>query len=242
MNPKSSTGIVYLIPIIIAEETQDIISSQVRDVIKSLDHFAVENIRTARRFISGLKLGLEIENLHFYLLDKKAGHKEINQMMALIKEGNSFGIMSESGSPGIADPGHLLVSAAHRNKIEVIPLPGPSSILLALMGSGFNGQQFRFVGYLPIDQRELTGRVKELENRSARDNETQIFIETPYRNDRLTKVLFSELNAETSLCIAIDITGKNQSTTTKTIREWRLAPPKIGKRPTVFLIYSGNIS
>jgi len=242
MNNNTNQGSIYLIPITISEDTQDlVIGPGARNLIKSLNLFAVENVRSARRYISSLKLGIEIEKLEFLVLNKNSDYQDIDPIIEQIKKGQSVGVMSESGCPGIADPGSLLVETAHQNNIKVHPLPGPSSILLALMGSGFSGQHFRFVGYLPVDRSELGKALRELEKKSNREQETQIFIETPYRNDRLVQAALTELNPNTKLCLAVDLTGKNEFLQTKTIKDWKQKPPIIGKIPAVFLIYSGNI-
>ena len=234
------SGIVFMIPMIIAPESEgQTIPKGIREVIKSLDLFAVENIRTARRFISSLNLGLDIQSLEFVELGKRTDRTAVNTILSPVMKGRNIGVMSESGCPGVADPGSLLVESAHQSGLIVRVLSGPSSIMLALMGSGMNGQNFRFCGYLPVETKALRSSISELEALSKKRNETQIFIETPYRNDRLLKSLLSILAPETRLCIAIGLTGSDEYVVTRTVRDWARSVPIIGKIPTVFLIHAG---
>jgi 16S rRNA (cytidine1402-2'-O)-methyltransferase len=231
-----ANGKLILIPTIISEGTQaDVIPAQVRNVLPDLRFFFAENVRTARRYLSSLKIYPSIEPLHFEVLDKNTSYEALVEMFAPLYEGNNIGILSESGCPGIADPGALAVEFAHQHKIEVIPLVGPSSLLLALMGSGLNGQKFAFHGYLPVEKKELARVLKELERESAKNSQTQIFIETPYRNNSLVKTLLNTLSAETRLTIAVDLTGIQQNITTLTIKEWNRTEPEFTKTPAVFL-------
>jgi len=235
---SNTAGKVYLIPNIIADDTIDEVTApQVREIASNVDYFLVENVRTARRYLSALKIGKPIESLHFEVVDKKTKEQEIERLFApLLKEGKDIGIISESGCPGIADPGAKVVALAHRKNVDVIPLVGPSSLLLALMGSGFNGQSFAFQGYVAIKPRERQTDLKKLENLSRNNRQTQLFIETPYRNDGLLKDILKTCHPDTKLCIAKDVTGKEEFIKTKTIKEWRNAVPKLGKFPTVFLL------
>ena len=234
------SGKLYLIPTVIAENAQDSIPEQVRAVLTDCEYFLVENVRTARRYISSLKLGVTIEDLHFEVLDKKTSDAEVNRLMQPVFKGLHVGILSESGCPGIADPGSKAVGWAHAHSIEVVPLVGPSSLLLALMASGFNGQKFAFHGYLPVDKKELAKAIRNLEAESSKINQTQVFIETPYRNNQLLNTILSSTHPETKLCICRDVTGSNALVKTKTIREWKNQLPDLHKVPTVFVLYAGK--
>jgi 16S rRNA (cytidine1402-2'-O)-methyltransferase len=232
-------GKLYLIPTIISEETQDqVIPLQVLNTIKGLDYFLVENPRTSRRFISSLKLGLNIESLSFEMLDKHTTQDKINELMQPIFSGKDMGVISESGCPGIADPGALAVEFAHKNEIQVIPLVGPSSILLALMSSGFNGQSFVFHGYVPIDKLERQKKIKKMEEDAVRLNQTQLFMDTPYRNESLFEALINDCNSKSLLSIARDITGKRELIRTKKIEDWRKTESvSLNKSPVIFALY-----
>lgn len=230
-----SKGKLYLIPTIIADGTNSTIPPATIDVLKTINHFLAEDIRTARRYLSGLQIYPSIEQLHFSTLDKDTKEPALTEMFSPISSGNNVGILSESGCPGIADPGAMAVNFAHRNDISVIPLVGPSSILLALMASGFNGQQFAFHGYLPIDSKEISQKIKALEKESAAKNQTQIFIETPYRNNQILKHLVSSLSQTTQLCIALNLTGESEFVKTLTIKDWKVSLPSLPKEPAVFL-------
>lgn len=233
------TAIVYLIPTTLGETPIDsVLPQQVKEVVLATKHFIVEDIRTARRFISKLKLGIEIDSLTFYELNEHTNLTEVQGMLKPALEGFDMGIISEAGVPGVADPGADAVAVAHQLGLKVVPLVGPSSILLSLMASGLNGQNFAFLGYLPIKPNERTKALKNLEARSLKENQTQIFIETPYRNASLLKDLLQVCNPQTRLCIAADITMESEFIVTKKIGDWRKQVPDIHKRPTVFLILS----
>lgn len=230
-----------MIPTILAENTADkVISPQVKDAVKNLSYFLVENVRTARRYISSLRLGLIIEELQFEVLDKSTKGAELERIMRPLFEGQDVGVMSEAGCPGIADPGSAAVAYAHAKGIKVIPLPGPSAMFLALMGSGFNGQSFAFHGYLPIDKKDRIQAIKSLETESAKSNRTQIFMETPFRNSHLMEDLKVTLNPDTKLCIAKNITGPDEMVLTKPVSEWRKAKLDLHKIPVVFVLYAGD--
>ena len=229
---------IYMIPMVIADDTeQEVISDQIKNVIKSLDYFLVENIRTARRYISKLKLGITIEDLHFDLLDKKTKPEQVEFYFEKAK-GKNIGILSESGCPGIADPGAVAASVAHRLGIRVVPLSGPSSIFMALMGSGFNGQSFVFHGYVPIDKKDREKKIKEMEDAAVRLKQTQIFMDTPYRNQKLLEHLINTCHSNTLLSIAKGITGEQEYISTKTIREWKKEKINLHKTPTIFSLYA----
>jgi 16S rRNA (cytidine1402-2'-O)-methyltransferase len=232
-----SKGKIYIIPTPISDSgIKDVLPLKVIEVIHNLDTFYVENRRTSRRFLSraGVK---NIADIHFELLDKNTGQQEIERLMKYVLSGNDIGIMSEAGCPGIADPGSKINSLAHKSGIEIIPLTGPSSIFLALMASGFNGQNFQFHGYLPIDKRTREKRIQYLEKLVYANDQTQIFMETPYRNQQILEVLVNSLKPQTLLCIACHITASDEYIRTKSIRDWRKNIPDIHKKPAIFLLY-----
>ncbi len=229
-------GKLYLIPTIIADDTQgQVIPAQVRDALIGLQYFFAEDVRTARRYLSSLKLYDSIESLQIEILDKDTQFSQLGALFMPVLNGQNVGILSESGCPGVADPGALAVRFAHQHQIEVVPLVGPSSILLALMASGLNGQHFAFHGYLPIETKESGKAIKEFERESKQKNQTQIFIETPYRNNNIFGALKTNLGDNTLLCIASDITGVNEFIKTQSIKKWKESPPEWKKVPTVFL-------
>lgn len=236
---NSTFGKVYLIPSVISENTQEqVIPLHVKNAIKTCDSFLVENLRTARRYISSLRLGLTIEDLEFDILDKKTSYEECVDLIQPILQGQNVGIISESGCPGIADPGARLVHIAHQFGITCVPIVGPSSILMALMASGFNGQSFAFHGYLPIDKRDRQQRIRELERESKEKNQTQIFMDTPYRNEALLADIIKTARKDTFLCVARDITGENELILTKSISKWKPDSISLKKIPTIFLIFA----
>ncbi len=230
-------GKLYLIPTPIASETTQLIGLEVRNTIKSLKHFLVEDIRTARRFISSLKLGVTIEELRFEQLDKHSKLSDLSKLMAPLQDGYDVGIMSEAGCPGVADPGAMAVNYAHSKGITVVPHVGPSSIILALMASGFNGQSFAFHGYLPIEKAARKKKIRTLESEMLKQDQTQIFMDTPYRNNQLLADLLLELRPGTLLSIASDITGKDEFIQTKSVGQWKKNKPDLHKIPTIFSIY-----
>lgn len=231
------SGKIYLIPSPIAENTQNKVTNrQIFDILVQLKIFFAENLRTARRYLSSLHLKIKISELDFFLLDKNTDEQTLLDYLNMIRKGDDVGIISEAGCPGIADPGSNLVSKAHRADIQVIPLNGPSSIFLALMGSGFNGQMFTFHGYLPIDKKERVRRIRQLETELLRSGYTQIFMETPYRNTKMISDLLETLNPDTLLCIASNITGEHEFIATKETRYWKTNVPQLHKMPTVYLL------
>lgn len=236
---NSSFGKVYLIPSVISENTQEqVIPLHVKNAIKACDFFLVENLRTARRYISSLRLGLIIEDLEFDILDKKTSYEACIDLIQPILQGKNVGIISESGCPGVADPGARLVHIAHQFGITCVPIVGPSSILMALMASGFNGQSFTFHGYLPIDKKDRQQRIRELERESKEKNQTQIFMDTPYRNESLLADLIKTARKDTFLCVARDITGENELILTKSISKWKPDSISLKKMPTIFLLFA----
>jgi len=232
-------GKLFLIPNVISEETQAaVIPNQVKEVLPKITHFLAEDVRTARRYLSSLKVYSSLEALHFEVLNKETPPSKLSELMTPISEGYDVGVISESGCPGVADPGALAVQFAHENNIQVVPLVGPSSLLLALMASGLNGQQFAFQGYLPIDAKEASQRIKDLERESKIKNQTQIFIETPYRNNSVFDHLLKNLQSETRLTIALDVTGKHELIRTLKVEQWKKQKESWPKTPAVFLFLS----
>ena len=229
-------GDLYLIPNTLGEDNFSfVLPNEVKSVIESLDYFIVENERTARAYIKRLLPNKIQKDIHVEIIDKHTDPLDLPGFLRPIENGKNAGIISEAGVPCIADPGAEIVSIAHRKGLKVIPLVGPSSILLALMASGFNGQQFAFRGYLPFDQ-QIRKRVFQAMNKDIKDGITQIFMETPYRNNKLLDELLKIMHPETKLCIACDITLENEYIRTKTIANWVGSLPDLHKRPTIFLI------
>ena len=228
-------------PTVIAEGTQHVIPSSVTDALRGIRHFMAEDIRTARRYLSSLRIYDSIEALRFQVLNKDTREQDLPELFNPLMQGNAVGVLSESGCPGIADPGALAVSYAHRHNITVVPLVGPSSILLTLMASGLNGQRFAFHGYLPVDGKEAAKEIKDLERESQQKNQTQLFIETPYRNNAVLDHLLNSLKATTHLCIALDITGQQQMIKTKTVAEWKRSKPALPKEPCVFSFLAAKL-
>ena len=229
-------SVLYLTPTLLAENTiQKVIPEHVIKVIHSLNQFIVEDVRTARRFLSKAKHPKQIENLLFRELNEHTSENEITSLLQYLKENNT-GLLSDAGVPAVADPGAKIVKLAHENGITVTPLVGPSSVLMALMASGLNGQSFAFLGYLPVKKNERQKRLRMIEKRSEKENQTQIFIETPYRNMQLIDDILKCCSPETMLTIAADITGVNEFILTKRIRQWKEELPDLNKIPTVFLL------
>ncbi len=231
-------GKLYLIPSSLGNsKLNSIIPEYNSKIINQLDEFIVENIRTARRFLKKTGFEKSFDNITFHILNKHSDQTEILSYLNSLDKGKDIGLLSEAGTPCIADPGAEIVRMAHQKNIRIIPLVGPSSIFLALMASGFNGQNFVFHGYLPIKKYLKTNKIKTLEKDAKQKDQTQIFIETPYRNKQLLDSIIETCNKETLLCIACNITLENEFIITKTIAEWSKTPPDIDKRPTVFLLY-----
>ncbi len=226
---------IYLIPTPIAEGNST--SEEVRSAIRACDYFVVENIRTARRYISSLRLGLVIDSLEFVELSEHTSLEDISGILSPILGGRCAAIMSEAGLPCVADPGSLLVAAAHKAGVRVVPLIGASSIMLALMSSGLSGQNFAFNGYLPIKGEERVRALRRYESRAVSEGQTQIFIETPYRNVSLFGDMLRSLGSSTLLTVACDLTGEHEYVSTLSIAQWKgSAVPDIAKRPAIFII------
>jgi len=229
---------LYLIPVTLGEtEISKVLPPYNKEIILSIRHFIVENIRTARRFLKQTDPEIDIDGLTFYILNKHTSDAELSGFLKPIEDGHSIGIISEAGCPAIADPGADVIAIAQKKNIPVVPLVGPSSVLLALMASGFNGQSFAFHGYLPIDAGERIKALKTLEQRVYSENQTQLFIETPYRNERLVEDILKTCKPATRLCIAADITLSSEFIKTKSVAEWKKQVPELSKRPCIFAIY-----
>jgi 16S rRNA (cytidine1402-2'-O)-methyltransferase len=235
---STKPGTLYLIPCTLGDTPADqVLPQHVISIARKLQNFVVEQPKTARQFLSALKPEQPIQALHFATLNEHTAANELPELLAPLLAGHDVGIISEAGCPGIADPGANLVNLAHRNGIRVVPLVGPSSILLALMASGLNGQCFAFHGYLPIAEAERNKMISKLEAESSRLKQTQLFIETPYRNDRMLSALLAQCRPETLLCVATDITLSGEQIQTRSIAQWKSQPmPQLNKRPSLFLL------
>lgn len=229
---------LFLIPVTLGDtEHRRVLPEFNREVILGIHYFVVENLRSARRFLKKTDPAIVIDNLTFYELNKHTSPEDVAGYLAPLAKGESVGVISEAGCPAVADPGADVVAIAQRKGYPVVPLVGPSSILLAVMASGFNGQSFAFHGYLPIDSAERTSVLKKLEARVYSENQTQLFIETPYRNNKLAEELLKTCRPSTRLCIASDITCADEYIRTRTVKEWQGKLPYLSKKPTIFLIY-----
>lgn len=232
------TGKLYLIPNLLGESCiNHVLPTHNNEIINNIKHFIVEDIRTTRRFLKKVNKDIDIDKLTFFELNQHTNPQNISSYIAPLLKGEDMAIISEAGCPAVADPGALVVELAQQKNIRVIPLVGPSSILLALMASGFNGQSFSFEGYLPIDNDKRTKRLKTLESRIYSENQTQIFIETPYRNNKIVQDFISNCKPSTKLCIASEITTENEFIKTKTLSAWKNSLPDLNKKPTIFLLY-----
>lgn len=234
---KMALGNVYLIPTFLHEEHLETIPAYITDAIKNCSVFFVEQEKTTRRYFKRLWKEMVIDDYEWFNIHK-AEETVQEQFIQKLKEGKNIGIVSEAGCPGIADPGQILVATAQKMQVLVKPLTGPSSILLALMASGMNGQCFQFNGYLPIDTQERRKKLQALELDSAKNNCTHLFIETPYRNNQLLKDILETCKAQTRLCVAVDITASSESILTKTVAEWKKSLPDIHKRLAIFIMHA----
>ncbi|MBI3480866.1 MAG: SAM-dependent methyltransferase [Nitrosomonadales bacterium] len=233
-----NTGMLYLIPCTLGDTpAEQVLPQHVIAVARKLTHFVVEQPKTARQFLSALKPEQAIQSLHFASLNEHTAANELSELLSPLLAGHDVGIISEAGCPGIADPGAELVNLAHRKGIRVVPLVGPSSILLALMASGLNGQRFAFHGYLPIAEADRGKALAKLEAESIKLGQTQLFIETPYRNEKMFNALLAHCRPQTLLCVATDITLPGENILTRTIAQWKSLPkPPLDKRPSIFLL------
>ena len=236
------SGKVYLIPTVLQDDEQALkaIPPYVLDAVKKCSSFFVENEKTARRYLKKIWKEIVIDD-YFWMPIQKAEVDTTEEFSKRLYAGETIGIISEAGCPGVADPGQILIQKAQQLNATIMPLTGPNSILLALMASGMNGQYFEFVGYLPIEQSQRRKAIKSLEETSEKNNKTTIFIETPYRNNALISDILQQCKSDTKLCIACDITSKKEMIKTKTIAQWKKETPDIHKRPAIFLLYAGRL-
>lgn len=231
-------GKLYLIPTRLGEDIKlEVLPISIKKIIESTDYYIVENEKTARRFIKKISPAKSQSSLHFETINKFTVESELPSFLDPCNKGFNIGVLSEAGCPGIADPGAAVVTIAHEKNIPVIPMVGPSSILLAMMSSGMNGQGFSFNGYLPIDKQERKQKIRQLERVSKEQNQSQIFIETPYRNQKVFEDLKSILSKSTRLCIAADITLTSEYIKTKSIDDWNQTTVDLQKRPCIFIIH-----
>lgn len=229
---------LYLIPVTLGDTTiESVLPSYNKEVILSIRHFIVEDVRSARRFLKKVDREIDIDVLTFYPLNKHTSPEDISGYLKPLIGGESMGVISEAGCPAIADPGADVVAIAQSKNLQVVPLVGPSSIILSVMGSGFNGQSFAFHGYLPIEPGERAKRLKTLEQRVYAEQQTQLFIETPYRNNKMVEDILNNCRPQTKLCIAADITCEGEFIKTRTVKEWKGKVPDLSKIPCIFLLY-----
>ncbi|CAN6132604.1 COG0313 Predicted methyltransferases [Methylophilaceae bacterium] len=235
---KPALGTLYLIPVTLGDDmVQHVIPDYVLNVARNLETFVVESEKSARHFLSNIKTLKPVRELNLHLLNEHTDMKVLPDLLAPLLAGHNVGLMSDAGCPAVADPGAQLVQLAHKKGIRVVPMVGPSSILLSLMASGLNGQQFAFLGYLPVEKSQRNQKLKEIEKRSASHKETQLFIETPYRNQAMLDAILQTCHAQTQLCIACDVSLDSEMIVTKSIASWKTsAPIDIHKRPCLFLM------
>ncbi|MBR6539535.1 MAG: SAM-dependent methyltransferase [Bacteroides sp.] len=229
---------LYLIPVTLGDTSiEKVLPAYNKEVIMAIRHFIVEDIRSARRFLKKVDSSIDIDSLTFYPLNKHTPAEAIASYLLPLQKGESMGVISEAGCPAVADPGADVVAIAQQKKLKVVPLVGPSSILLSVMGSGFNGQSFAFNGYLPIEPPERAKKLKLLEQRVYAEHQTQLFIETPYRNNKMLEDILHNCRPQTKLCIAANVTCEDESICTRTIKEWKGNLPDLNKIPCIFLLY-----
>jgi len=231
-----TNGKLYLIPSLLSDENSGVIPVHTKDILFSISDFIVENEKTARQFLKSVKYPVPLKDVDMHVLDEHTKELDVAGLLKPIMEGKNAGLISEAGCPAVADPGSDLVRVAHSKNIEVVPLVGPSSILLALMASGMNGQRFAFEGYLPREKNDRIKAIRELEKNVIAKNETQIFIEAPYRNQHLLEAILQACSPSTLLCLAADLTSSRQFVKTKTVGEWKKSVPDIQKIPVVFVL------
>lgn len=234
-------GILYLIPVTLGEVNPlEVLPISIKKVIENVNHYIVENEKTARRNIKQLVPSKSQPDLTLFTINKFTDPSELPLFLEPCLSGVNMGVMSEAGVPGVADPGAAIVSLAHQKGIKVVPLVGPSSILMSVMASGLNGQNFAFNGYLPIENEDKKKKLKQLEQRSFQENQSQLFIETPYRNNKLLELMVKQLHPETELSVACDISLESEYIHTKPIKEWSRSLPDLHKRPAIFIIHKKN--
>ena len=236
MSDLLSQGVLYLVPVPIGNKNiEGCIPIEVKNIVSNLQNFIVEHPKTARHFLKQIDTKLPLQSLAMETLNEHTSSDTLENLLRPLLQGKDVGLMSEAGCPGVADPGANLIALAHKKGIQVIPLVGPSSILLALMGSGLNGQRFAFHGYLPADKPSRLKKIVELEKESALKGQTQIFIETPYRNPALLNDLVNTLNASTQLCLAVDLMCDTEKILTREVEDWKKSLPDVNKRLAIFL-------
>lgn len=229
---------LYLIPVLLGDTTvEKVLPSYNKEVILGIRHFIVEDVRSARRFLKKVSQNINIDELQFYPLNKHTSPQDVSGYLKPLEEGNPMGVISEAGCPAVADPGADVVAIAQRKGLPVVPLVGPSSIILSVMASGFNGQSFAFNGYLPIEPTERAKKLKALEQRAMNEHQTQLFIETPYRNNKMVEDIIKSCRPQTKLCIAANITCEDEFIKTKTLKDWKGHVPDLSKIPCIFLIF-----
>lgn len=229
---------LYLLPVTLGDTPiEKVLPAYNREIISGIKYFIVEDVRSARRFLKKVDSAICIDELTFYTLNKHTSPEDISGYLKPLQEGCSMGVISEAGCPAVADPGADVVAIAQRRNLKVVPLVGPSSIILSVMGSGFNGQSFAFHGYLPIVPADRTKRLKELETRVYAENQTQLFIETPYRNQKMLEEILKTCRPQTKLCIAANITCEGEYIKTRSVKDWKGHLPELNKIPCIFLIY-----
>lgn len=229
---------LYLLPVTLGDTTiESVLPAYNKEIILQIKHFIVEDVRSARRFLKKVDRDIDIDSLTFYTLNKHTSPEDISGYLKPLAAGLSMGVISEAGCPAVADPGADVVAIAQHKNLKVIPLVGPSSIILSVMASGFNGQSFAFYGYLPIEPGERIKMIKHLEQRIYSENQTQLFIETPYRNNKMAEDIIRNCRPQTKLCIAANITCEGEYIKTKTVKEWQGKLPDLSKIPCIFLLY-----
>lgn len=229
---------LYLIPVLLGDTPVDkVLPAYNKEIVVAIKHFIVEDVRSARRFLKKVDKEIDIDTLQFYPLNKHTSPTDIASYLKPLQEGHSMGVISEAGCPAVADPGADVVAIAQRKGLKVVPLVGPSSIIMSVMGSGFNGQSFAFHGYLPIDPSARAKRIKTLEQRVYNEDQTQIFIETPYRNNKMLEDILRTCSPHTKVCVAANITCEDEYIRTMTVKEWKGKHPDLTKIPCIFLIY-----
>ena len=229
---------LYLIPVTLGETPlNQVLPAYNTEVILAIRHFIVEDVRSARRFLKRVNREIDIDALTFYPLNKHTSPEAVSGYLKPLEQGASMGVISEAGCPAVADPGADVVAMAQRKGLEVVPLVGPSSIILSVMASGFNGQSFAFNGYLPVEPDERVKRLKVLEQRAYNEHQTQLFIETPYRNNKMVEEILRTCRPGTRLCIAANLTCEDAYVHTQTVKEWQGHVPDLSKRPCIFLLY-----
>ncbi|MDR0891102.1 MAG: SAM-dependent methyltransferase [Mediterranea sp.] len=229
---------LYLLPVTLGDTPiEQVLPAYNAEVIADIRHFIVEDVRSARRFLKKVNRETDIDALTFYPLNKHTSPEEISGYLRPLEAGHSMGVISEAGCPAVADPGADVVAIAQRKHLKVVPLVGPSSIILSVMASGFNGQSFAFHGYLPIEPAERAKTLKALEQRAYAESQTQLFIETPYRNHKMVEDILTHCRPQTRLCIAANITCEDEYIQTRTVKEWKGHVPDLAKKPCIFLLY-----